>query len=864
MPNNTLIAATLATLVTASPLLAADQADMNTAPQASATPHGRGKPDSGAPEGYRAGSFLVRPEAAVSGVYDSNIFATRKNEVEDGITVFSPSLAVESDWDRHAVTFDAGGAFGRFFSNDDEDYDDYWSDVSGRYDVGQTTNLFGGVGYAHEHEERGSPEDEQSGDEPTVFRSGNAHAGVNHDWGKTTLRVGGTYEQLSFDDAGTLDNTDRDRTLTGAGLRVTRQLDARYALYGQGVWDRRNYDDDRDDNGYQRDSDGYRAGVGMLANFSNRLKGEAYLGRLVQGYDDPRFDDVREPDYGASISLRATPRTIMTAEIERSLEETTLAGSSGYLYTALRGTVLHKLTPRMNVNAGVSTAEADYQQLNRDDTYYNAVFGMRYYLAPRWYLGAEYRVTTRDSSTDIEVNNPASRQYADDYARNQVLFTLGTLLYPVKPGVYWDAPSGQSLAFVDAMAPGLYAGAQIGHDSFSPRTRGGRDTGTDEGEFSDSGAAGGVFAGYGLEWGRWYAGLEADYEDSSADVDHSKDKNTSRSLNVEKKSAYGLALRGGYQLPGGALLYARAGAVRGHFGSDFTVNARPDASDDDFPTRTGLRLGVGADLPAGERLFVRLDFSHTGYEDYEADIVDALDQPQTERLDPKEDLFRIGLGYRFGGDPAPLPKQAIDYNGVYAGAQVGYGTVQSDAKGLHNDGSATPADPGPFDFSGDFGDDAAITGGVFVGYGVSRNRIYLGLEGELEDSNGDWTHRREPGGRDFAVEKMETRGIGLRGGYILDNGALLYARAGRVSTRFNTSWNKGGNSANHIDRDDRETGNRYGVGAELPVSRSTFVRLDYTYTDYHSYEFVTSHADPESMEFDNSEAMFRLGAGTRF
>ena len=42
-------------------------------------------------------------------------------------------------------------------------------------------------------------------------------------------------------------------------------------------------------------------------------------------------------DYGGSLSWRPSPRTIVAAELERSLEETTLAGSSGYLYTALGG-----------------------------------------------------------------------------------------------------------------------------------------------------------------------------------------------------------------------------------------------------------------------------------------------------------------------------------------------------------------------------------------------------------------------------------------------------------------------------------------------------------------------------------------------
>ena len=111
---------------------------------------------------------------------------------------------------------------------------------------------------------------------------------------------------------------------------------------------------------------------------------------------------------------------------------------------------------------------------------------------------------------------------------------------------------------------------------------------------------------------------------------------------------------------------------------------------------------------------------------------------------------------------------------------------------------------------------------------------------------------------------MNTRGIALRGGYVLDSGSMLYARLGRARTRFNTTWVKGENRLNDVDRDDTVSGTRLGVGAELPISQSVFARLDYSYTDYDSYDFTTSHGSADSMKFDNRETLFRLGLGVRF
>jgi opacity protein-like surface antigen len=120
------------------------------------------------------------------------------------------------------------------------------------------------------------------------------------------------------------------------------------------------------------------------------------------------------------------------------------------------------------------------------------------------------------------------------------------------------------------------------------------------------------------------------------------------------------------------------------------------------------------------------------------------------------------------------------------------------------------------------------------------------------------------GGRDFSVEKKSDYGLALRLGYSLPNGTLLYGRGGPVRGRFNTNWAKGNDVSSNIDRSYVVNGVRYGVGAEIPLGQFSFVRLDYTRTDYDSYGFRTLHSNPDEMDFDNKESLFRVGLGFRF
>ena len=828
-------------------------------PSGNVMPSGNEKAD-----GIRVGSFLVLPEAALSTVYDSNIFATRNNEEEDSIYVFSPTLEVKSAWKRHKLNLDLGGTFGRYATHSAEDYNDYWANISGRYDIRKDTNVFGGMGYSFEHEDRGSLEVDTAGDEPTTLDSLRAHVGVSHTFGKAAIRFGGTVEELNYDNTLPINNEDRNRIMTGSGVRLSYQMHPQYVIYVQGLLDDRDYDSTMDDFGFKRDSNGYLAAVGLSAKITNRFKAEGHVGYLEQAYDDPRFSDVGIIDFGGTLEWLAAPRMKVSLELEQSLEETTLVGASGYLYTSLNGMAKYKLTPRLNLSAGASVAEADYQGVSRGDDYYSAQVGARYYMTPHWYLGAEYRVLHRNSNIKAlnPSNNLANPQKLEDYARSQFFLTLGMLLYPVsQSSAYWEMPSDEALSVTEVKWRGLYGGLQAGYDSVNIDTGGGRgSTGIDNSEFTKTAPSAGVFAGYGATWNHWYGGLEFEYEESSADIYHKKAKDTSRTLSVEKNSSYGAAIRAGYLLRTGTLLYTHAGAVRTGFDSYNTVNAKPESADDDDHTLTGVRVGLGVDVPASENSFVRLGYSFTDYKDFDANFLDAVNNPQSESFSPHENLFWLGLGWKWGGFQSEVSKQEVDYSGLYAGAHIGHGALQSETTGMHQDSGA----PGElFNFVGDFGGDSGVTGGVFAGYAVNFNRYYIGLEVDVEDSTLKWSHERTPTGRNFSVEKMDTLGLSLRGGYVLENGTLLYIHAGTAWTRFNTTWVKGNNRDNDVDRDDRLTGTRIGVGSELPVSKSAFLRLDYSVTEYDNYDFVTLHGNADTMEFNNSEMLFRLGLGVR-
>lgn len=215
---------------------------------------------------------------------------------------------------------------------------------------------------------------------------------------------------------------------------------------------------------------------------------------------------------------------------------------------------------------------------------------------------------------------------------------------------------GWRLGGVDATTPstsdadGFYAGAQAGDDRSGSlldavhRQAGPPAVTEFRSDFGGRGNDAGAFTGYGHSFGGLYTGVEIEGDASRTGWYQAKLPN-GRQFSVETRGSYGAAVRLGYQARSGALVYLRAGRVRGRFHTRYVKGNNTDtwvARDD---SRAGTRLGVGMEAPLTASTFLRLDYTTTRY----AAIAFSTTQGSADdlRFSNRQNLFRIGLGVRF-------------------------------------------------------------------------------------------------------------------------------------------------------------------------------------------------------------------------
>ena len=228
---------------------------------------------------------------------------------------------------------------------------------------------------------------------------------------------------------------------------------------------------------------------------SQTLDGEVYAGGIYQRYSDPRFGTIFVPDFGGQVRWTGVPRTTITANLERTIQETDVQGASSYTETAGTLRIQHWIRPDLRVDGTASYYLDHFNDIARNDQVQSYGIGIRDYLSPHFFIGADFSRTTRDS-TDLNYS----------YAESRAMLRAGLAQEPA----YKDADF--KAADVPKTSDGrFYIGFQTGIGNIETKLQGSRGaSGTLQADFADESWSNDLFAGYGVYLGNWYVGLEAD------------------------------------------------------------------------------------------------------------------------------------------------------------------------------------------------------------------------------------------------------------------------------------------------------------------------------------------------------------------
>jgi hypothetical protein len=373
------------------------------------------------PNAIRYRSFIISPSVAFDMQYDDNIFTADDDggdTVSDFILQARPGVRVSSDWNRHSLVLRSALRGATYLENEQQDFTDFLGGANGQFDITRNFNATAGYTYQELHEERSSPNAATANnDVPTEYSLATVNAGLTRSVGLIGFDL--DLNRLRWDYDNTLLSTqnDRDRSDDVGALRLSYEFRPDYRYFIEGQLNQRNYDQDIDDNGFRRDSEGYRAITGTDFDITSLLSGDIYVGYAAQDYgDDPRFDVVDSIVYGSNLLWDMTPLTSVRLSVDKSIQDSVTPSVAAYIATVYKVEVQHELLRNVLIGSDVQYRNYEYEGFNidREDHLYEAGLGGRYLVGRNVTLGAEYRFFTRDTDA-----------VASDFRENTVTTSIG-------------------------------------------------------------------------------------------------------------------------------------------------------------------------------------------------------------------------------------------------------------------------------------------------------------------------------------------------------------------------------------------------------------------------------------------------------
>ena len=384
--------------------------------------------------GTRLGGFNLYPEATLEFMYDDNILAVENDapeifDIDDFVITLAPAIALRSDWSKHALNMGGRVSAGRYTETTSQDFTDYelWAD--GNLEFGRSL-LGARISHSHLHELRTSANDERTVF-PTEFDVDNV--AVIYRYSPNRFYARGSLEFTNYDFDKTLripefrppnynDNDDRDRLVTDVRLRGGYLISPSYSMFLEGRLYDFDYDQEKDRNEVNRDSDGYDILAGSDFDLSGVTSGEVFIGYRNIEYADDAFETQDGPIFGASVDWNITQLTTVTLLGSQRLYGTTVTvqespgtipppdrvPASGIETVELGIVANHELRRNIILNLELRGSNEEFLQTTREDDVVIFRLGGEYLLNRNWRLNAGYTYQKRDSNTtdgrDFRVN----------------------------------------------------------------------------------------------------------------------------------------------------------------------------------------------------------------------------------------------------------------------------------------------------------------------------------------------------------------------------------------------------------------------------------------------------------------------------
>jgi len=347
--------------------------------------------------GVKAGGFTVLPRLDVSATHTDNVYVTKTSKVSDTYFTVNPSVAVQSDWGRHALRGSASVNARRFNDRSSENTTSWAVRGDGRVDVYGDSYLVGGADAQRVYEERGSISGSQSNAKPVPVDIQGFYARGTYGQDRVRASVDGSYRNYDYKNvSGNANQNTRDYDGWQLGGRTDVALSPDTAVFAKATYAENSYKSGVVTQ--RRDNANTRVLVGANFDLTSVARGELGVGYVKRNYDVATFRDLS--GIGVSTKLEYFPSQLLTLTFlgQRQVQDAAFTNSGGYFQNVASVGADYELRRNFVVSGAAGYEYDDFKGISRTDKVVNLALAGRYFVNNTIGLGATVSHADRKSS----------------------------------------------------------------------------------------------------------------------------------------------------------------------------------------------------------------------------------------------------------------------------------------------------------------------------------------------------------------------------------------------------------------------------------------------------------------------------------
>lgn len=282
--------------------------------------------------GIEAGSLRILPTVAFGAIATDDLYARRVPRVSDVGASLAPAIAVQSRWDRHALTLRADGLFERYARHGAEGIDRYGAGLGGRIDLGRDTRVNLDAAVDRRIEARGTTGDTLFGVKPIAYRQVSLGSSVEQQVGATRLAFDLRFDRFHYfnrhDGDTTIVLSQRDYQALAGGAKVIRPISSAVAVSLALRLNSTRYPHENPAEPTRR-AHGYAVMGGVAFGQGRLLEGQVALGYLRQKFTSPAYPTIAGLAYDANLRWHVTPLTTLSVAADKTIQRSPIIDVAG-------------------------------------------------------------------------------------------------------------------------------------------------------------------------------------------------------------------------------------------------------------------------------------------------------------------------------------------------------------------------------------------------------------------------------------------------------------------------------------------------------------------------------------------------------